>query len=61
MNTNNYIDPISPGEILLEDFMEPLHIGKNKLAHDLFISPNEVSEIIHGNKGISVNVALRSR
>jgi len=59
MNTNKLLDPITPGEILREDFMEPLDISINQLARDLSVPPNRISEIVNGKRSISTDTALR--
>ena len=59
MNTNKLLDPITPGEVLREDFMEPLDISINQLARDLSVPPNRVSEIVNGKRSISADTALR--
>ena len=59
MNTNKLLDPITPGEILREDFMEPLDISINQLARDLSVPPNRISEIVNGKRSISADTALR--
>lgn len=59
MNTNKLLDPITPGEILREDFMEPLDISINQFARDLSVPPNRISEIVNGKKSISADTALR--
>ena len=59
MDTNKLLDPITPGEILREDFMEPLDISINKLARDLSVPPNRISEIVNGKRAITADTALR--
>ena len=59
MNTNKLLDPITPGEILREDFMEPLDISINQLARDLSVPPNRISEIVNGKRTITADTALR--
>jgi addiction module HigA family antidote len=59
MNTNKLLDPITPGEILREDFMEPLTISINQLARDLSVPPNRISEIVNGKRAITADTALR--
>jgi addiction module HigA family antidote len=59
MNTNKLLDPITPGEILRADFMEPLDISINQLARDLSVPPNRISEIVNGKRGITADTALR--
>lgn len=53
------LEPIPPGEILLEEFMRPLAISINGLARDIDVPPNRISEIIHGKRTITVDTALR--
>jgi antitoxin HigA-1 len=50
---------ISPGEILLEEFLIPLQITQYRLSKDLNIPQTRVSEIIKGNRRISADTALR--
>ena len=52
------LDPIHPGEILLEDFMKPLGISINQLARDLDVPPNRISAIVNGTRGITADTAL---
>ncbi len=59
MNTNKLLDPITPGEILREDFMEALDISINQLARDLSVPPNRISEIVNGKRAITADTALR--
>jgi addiction module HigA family antidote len=53
------LDPIPPGEILLEEFMRPLGISRNALARDLDMPVSRVSEIVRGLRGITADTALR--
>ena len=59
MIANKLLDPITPGEILREDFMEPLDISINQLARDLSVPPNRISEIVNGKRAITADTALR--
>jgi addiction module HigA family antidote len=59
MDTEKLLDPITPGEILREDFMEPLDISINQLARDLAVPPNRISEIVNGKRSITADTALR--
>jgi hypothetical protein len=47
------LDPIHPGEMLLEEFMKPLGISINKLARELRAPPNRISAIVNGRRGAS--------
>lgn len=53
------LEEIHPGEILLEDFMKPMGITARKLAADIDVSPSRISEIIHGQRPITADTALR--
>jgi len=59
MSANKLFDPITPGEILREDFMEPFGISINKLSRDLSVPPNRISEIVNGKRSITTDTALR--
>lgn len=59
MNTKELLDPITPGEILREDFMQPMGISINQLARDLAVPPNRISEIVNGRRAITADTALR--
>ena len=53
------LDPIPPGEILMEEFMRPLGISINALARDLAVPANRISGIINGTRAITADTALR--
>lgn len=53
------LDPIPPGEILLEDFMKPHGLSINRLAREIDVPPGRISEIIHGRRTITADTALR--
>lgn len=59
MSTKKNLDPIKPGEILREDFLEPLGISINQLSRDLSVPPNRISEIVNGKRSITADTALR--
>ncbi|MFH0813064.1 MAG: HigA family addiction module antitoxin [Pseudomonadota bacterium] len=59
MSNKKLLDPIIPGEILREDFMEPLGISINQLSRDLAVPPNRISEIVNGKRAITADTALR--
>lgn len=50
---------ITPGEILLEEFLIPLEISQYRLSKDLDIPQTRISEIIKGNRRISADTAVR--
>jgi addiction module HigA family antidote len=51
--------PIHPGEVLAEDFMAPRSLTANRLALELRVPPNRLSEIIRGRRSITAETALR--
>ena len=51
--------PIHPGEILLQDFLEPLGVSQYRLAHDISVPPRRINEIVHGKRAITADTALR--
>ena len=53
------LSPIHPGEVLLEDFMEPLGLSQYRVAKDIGVSPIRISEIVHGQRAITADTALR--
>lgn len=53
------LDPIHPGEILEEEFMKPLGLSANLLAHALDVPVTRMSEIVRGRRGITADTALR--
>ena len=59
MNAKELLDPVTPGKILREDFMEPMGLSINKLARDLVVPPNRISGIVNGKRAITADTALR--
>ena len=53
------LDPIHPGEVLLEEFMKPLGLSINRLARDLHVPANRIHAIVHGTRAITADTALR--
>ena len=53
------LKPIHPGEILLEEFLEPMEISQYRLAKDMSVPPRRINEIVHEKRGISPDTALR--
>ncbi len=53
------LEAILPGEILLEEFMKPLHLSINRLARDIDVPPNRISAIVRGKRAITADTALR--
>jgi addiction module HigA family antidote len=55
----NKLPPIHPGEILLEEFLEPMGISQYRLAKDLSVPPRRINEIVLGKRAITPDTALR--
>ncbi len=53
------LSPIHPGEILLEEYLKPLGISRNKLGIALGIPPQRVGEIVKGRRSVTLDTALR--
>src|SRR4030065_1925492 len=53
------IEAIHPGEILLEEFLKPMGLSQNQLANDIGVPPRRINEIIHGQRRITADTALR--
>ena len=53
------LDLITPGDVLFEEFMEPLGLSQNRLARDIDVPPSRVHAIIHGTRSITADMALR--
>ena len=51
--------PIHPGEILLEEFLNPMDISQYRLSKDISVDPRRINEIVHGKRAISADTALR--
>ena len=53
------LPPIHPGEILLEEFLEPMGISQYRLARDINVPPRRINEIVLGKRSITPDTALR--
>jgi len=59
MEIDTVMLPVHPGEILLEEFLEPLEVSQYKLAKEISVPARRVNEIVHGQRRISADTALR--
>ena len=50
--------PVTPGEVLREEFMAPLGLSARQLARDLGVSPDRITEIMRGERAITAETAL---
>jgi len=53
------LEPIHPGEILMEEFLKPMDISQYRLAKDINVPARRINEIVHGKRSISPDTALR--
>jgi antitoxin HigA-1 len=53
------LSPIHPGEVLIEDFMKPLGLSQYRLAQELGVTPIRISQIIKGQRAVTVDTAMR--
>jgi antitoxin HigA-1 len=53
------MSPIHPGEVLLEEYLEPLGVTQHRLAVAIGVPPRRINEIVHGKRRISADTALR--
>ena len=53
------IEPIHPGEILMEDFIKGFGITQSRLAVAIGVPPRRINEIVHGKRGITAGMAVR--
>jgi addiction module HigA family antidote len=59
MAAETIMPPVHPGEILLEEFLGPLSLSQYQLANDLAVPARRINEIVHGQRRISADTALR--
>ena len=53
------LPPIHPGEILLEEFLEPMEISQYRLAKNIGVPARRINEIVHGKRSVTADTALR--
>ncbi|MFM1905717.1 MAG: hypothetical protein RIT32_513 [Actinomycetota bacterium] len=54
-----YMDPVSPGELLLEEFLKPMKITKYRLAKEIGVPAQRIGEIIKAKRSITPDTDLR--
>jgi len=52
------MSPIHPGEVLLQEYLEPLGVTQHRLALAIGVPPRRINEIVHGKRRISADTAL---
>jgi antitoxin HigA-1 len=53
------MEPVHPGEILMEEFLKPLELSQYQLAKELSVPARRINEIVHGERRITADTALR--
>ena len=59
MEIDVIMPPVHPGEILLTEFLEPLELSQYRLARSISVPARRINEIVHGDRRISADTALR--
>jgi addiction module HigA family antidote len=57
--TEEKLQPIHPGEVLLEEFLKPMDLSQSRLALDISIHPRRINEIVLGKRSVTADTALR--
>jgi len=55
----NQLEPITPGEILLEEFLKPIGVTQYRLAKEINVPAQRISEIVAGRRAITADTDLR--
>ncbi|MFO7680847.1 MAG: HigA family addiction module antitoxin [Chloroflexota bacterium] len=53
------LEPLHPGEVLLEEFLKPMGLSQTRLALDIRVPPRRINEIVHGSRRVTADTALR--
>lgn len=56
---NEKLQPVHPGEVLLEEFLKPMALSQNRLALDIRVPARRINEIVQGKRRITADTALR--
>jgi antitoxin HigA-1 len=59
MSDDDIFAPITPGEILREEFLKGYSLSQSQLARAIGVSPNRIAEIVNNRRGITADTALR--
>ncbi len=51
--------PVTPGELLLEEFLKPMGVSRYRLAKEVGVPSTRVSEIVAGRRSIAADTDLR--
>ncbi len=53
------LKPVTPGELLLEEFLRPMEISQYRLAKEIGVPPQRISEIVAGTRAVTADTDLR--
>jgi len=53
------LEPVTPGELLLEEFLKPMGLSQYRLAKEIGVPPQRISEIVAGQRAITADTDLR--
>jgi addiction module HigA family antidote len=53
------LNPVHPGEVLLEEFLKPMDLSQNRLSLEIGVHPRRINEIVLGKRRITADTALR--
>ncbi len=59
MSRSKRLAPVSPGEMLIEDFLKPMGISRYRLAKDIGVPAQRIGEIVAGRRAITADTDLR--
>lgn len=59
MTKSKRLDPVHPGEVLMEEFLRPMGLSQNRVALSIGVHPRRINEIVLGKRGITADTALR--
>jgi antitoxin HigA-1 len=59
VNSPPVMPPIHPGEVLMDEYLEPLGVTQHRLAVAIGVPPRRINEIVHGKRRITADTALR--
>jgi addiction module HigA family antidote len=54
-----HFDPVTPGEILFEEFLKPLNVSRYRLAKEIGVPPQRIGDIVAGKRSITADTDLR--
>ena len=53
------INPVHPGEVLLEEFLKPMELSQNRLAIDIGVDTRRINQIVLGKRRVTADTSLR--